>query len=332
MKNAALVSFVVSSVMATAATAQAQQPALVGIAVNGAAPSPFAPPSDATRDVVTPEPEAPPAQPYAPLFVGRSVNAGSGVRFDMTNAPFTKDAASGVASAMMVSGSYKITDGFAMGVRLGIDRVGMAGMDTKVGFLNPSISGMYGWKLGRSFRVATALTTTLPAGSGGGNAGDQDLITAHKAASLARGAMEGATFSVNDVTLGYAADFAYVDHGVTAQVGAQLTTAFRARGDQVQSDAYKVNSTYNLGVGYFLIPQLSLGAELRYQRYVSTPSSVEKDPTARQNLSAGGGVRTHFAIAKSVWMRPGLSYAHGLVGPVEKAGYNMVQLDFPFSF
>jgi hypothetical protein len=331
MKHVAVISFVIGSVVATAGTAEAQQ--LVAIAVSATPPaSVFTQPKDAGPDVVEPRAEPPAPQPYASPFIGRSVNPGNGARFDMTNAPLTKDGTNGVATAMLVSGSYKITEAAAVGLKLGVDRVGMTGADTKVGFLNPSVSGMYAWRLGRSFRLATSLTTWLPLGSGGGNSGDPDLVTAHKAAALARSAVENATFGVNDFTVGYAVDFAYVDHGVTAQLGAQLTTGFRARGADVQSDAYKVNSTYGLGVGYFLVPELSLGAELRYQRYVSTPSAVEKDPTARQNLSAAGGVRTHFALGKGVWMRPGLSYGHGLVGPIEKNGYHLVQLDVPFSF
>jgi opacity protein-like surface antigen len=191
---------------------------------------------------------------------------------------------------------------------------------------------IYGWKLGRNLRLSAGLTLALPLGSGGGNSGDADMVTAHKAASLARSSMEGSLFGVNDFATGYSLDFAYVGHGLTAQVGTAVFTSFRARGDQVQSDTFKANWTSSLGLSYFIIPQLSVGAEGRYQRYLSTPSSVEKDPTTRQNLSAAGGLRGHFKVSDGVWLRPGASYGHGIVGPIEKNGYHLIQVDVPVSF
>jgi hypothetical protein len=331
MQKSALFS-VVAAIVAASPLAAAQQKL---VAVNEAAlsPTPGAA-AEARRDA--PEADLPPAapapQPYVSPSIGRSVSPGTGVRFDTTTAPFQANGQTSVASAFFLSGSYKINDAAGVNVRTGFDRVGQPGMADKVGFLNVSLGGMYSWKLGRPFRLATSLGVWLPVGSGGGNSGDQDLVAAHKATSLARSAMEGATFSVNDFTIQPAVDFAYVDHGLTVQLGVAVSAAIRARGEEQQKDALKSNSTWGLSLGYFLLPQLSLGAELRYQRYLSTPSSVEKDPTTRQNLSAAGGVRGHVKLAQNVTLRPGVSYAHGLAGPVEKNGYHIVQLDIPVSF
>jgi hypothetical protein len=65
---------------------------------------------------------------------------------------------------------------------------------------------------------------------------------------------------------------------------------------------------------------------------VSTPSSVEKDSSTRQNLAAAGGLRAHIPFGQGVFLRPGLSYGHGIVGPVATNGYHLVQLDVPFAF
>lgn len=309
--------------VSAAAVAQPNLVAMPGLASEAASPR---------RDAVEPVAPAPEPERYVGGFLMRGVKPGNGARFDMTNAPFTKDGDAGLVTTMMLSGSYKVTDGFGVSVKLGLDRVGLGGVETKVGFLNPSLGAMYGWKLGRSFRLATSLSLSIPVGSGGGNAGDPELVAAHKLAALARCAQENAMFGVNDMTTGFGVDFAYIAGGLTAQVGVGLSTGFRVRGDQVQSDTFKVNSTYGLGLGYFLVPQLSLGAELRYQRYVSTPSSVEKDPTARHNLAAAGGLRGHIPFGKGIFMRPGISYGHGIVGPVAASGYHLVQLDVPVAF
>lgn len=283
------------------------------------------------RDVVSPPPDRAQQDPYAAPFLMRGVNLNNAVRFDTTNAPFSREGAPGVASTMMIAGAYRISNSFGVGVKLGVDRVSVSGAETKWGFLNPQVSGMYLLRLGRGFRLAASLSASIPVGTGGGNSGDPDLVTAHKAAALARCAQENAMFGVNDMTIGYGFDVAYVRGGFTAQLGVGASTGFRVRGDEVQSDTFKANSTYGLGVGYFVMPQLSVGAELRYQHYLSTPSSVEKDPSARMNLAAAVGVRGHMKVGK-VWMRPGASYGHGIVGPVEKSGYHLVQIDMPVVF
>ena len=289
--------------------------------------------TDLGPDAVHPEPTPKPkAEPYPSLFMMGSPTPGTGVKADATLATFSKDGNPGLASVFLVSGGYKITDSFGVRLRLGVDRVAVDGADTKVGFLNPDIGAVYAWRLGRWLRLGVGLTLRLPLGSGGGNDGDPDLVAAHKSASLARSSMEGSMYSVNDFSTGYTVNFAYVGHGLTAQAQSSIFTSFRARGDEVQSDTFKASWTQYVGLGYFIIPALSIGTELRYQRYVSTPSSVEKDPSARQNLTVAGGLRAHFKVSDSVSIKPGASYAHGLVGPVSTGDYNMFELDLPVSF
>jgi hypothetical protein len=327
MKTATVLSFVLTTSLTVAATSRADGQR---VAINSDALPPASSPMPDAPALPAPAPAA--APPYASPFMGRSVKPSTGVRFDTSTAPFTKADVDGVASTFLLSGAYAITPSAAISARIGMDRVMAPGGVAKTGFVNPSIGAMYSWKLGRSFRVATTLATWLPIGSGGGDTGDADVLAAHKAASLARGAMEGATFAVNDFTVGYAGDLAYVDHGFTVQLSSQITTAFRARGAEVQKDTTKVNSTTSLGFGYFVLPVFSIGTELREQAYLSTPSAVVKDPTARQNLSFAVGARGHFQLGEKVWMRPGVNYSQGLLGPMEKAGYHAVGVDVPFSF
>jgi hypothetical protein len=206
--------------------------------------------SDVSADAVKPEaPLALPNTPYASGFLLRGVSPGNGVRFDTTNAPLVKDGVGGVVTTLMLSGSYKVTEGLGVGAKVGIDRLGMSGADVKVGLLNPTVSAMYGFRFGRYLRLAPSLSLSIPVGSGGGNNGDPDLVAAHKLAALARGAQENSMFSVNDMAATVGLDFAYVGHGLTAQIGAAIAPIWRVRGDLVQSDAAKVNSTYGLMVG-----------------------------------------------------------------------------------
>ncbi len=81
-----------------------------------------------------------------------------------------------------------------------------------------------------------------------------------------------------------------------------------------------------------MVRELSLGAELRYQRYLSTPAAVAKDSSTRDNLSFAIGPRINIDLTETVFVRPAITYGRGLHGPVEVQSFNMVQLDVPVSF
>ncbi len=87
-------------------------------------------------------------------------------------------------------------------------------------------------------------------------------------------------------------------------------------------------------VGYFIIPMLSLGAELRHQRWLSTPKAVAADKTGtlRDNTTVAFGPRMHFEVAPGKWLHPGISLTLPLDDPMKKNSYKIVQLDIPFSF
>lgn len=97
-------------------------------------------------------------------------------------------------------------------------------------------------------------------------------------------------------------------------------------------DSHKLILTSGLHGGYFLLPELSLGVDLRYQRWLSTPVAVTKDGNARETVTLAIGPRGHFELGKGTWFRPGLAYARGLDQPMSGQSYNIVQLDLPISF
>jgi long-subunit fatty acid transport protein len=111
----------------------------------------------------------------------------------------------------------------------------------------------------------------------------------------------------------------------------QLT---RVRGEQKQVDKSRTNLTAGLHLGYFFIPALSAGAELRYQRWLSTPDNVKKDKTGtlRDTLTFAIGVRGHIKLNESLVLRPGIAYVRGLDAPMSKQHYNVFQLDVPLQF
>ena len=87
-------------------------------------------------------------------------------------------------------------------------------------------------------------------------------------------------------------------------------------------------------MGYFILPQLSVAGELRYQRWLAPASTLASDTTNPEwdNLTFAVGVRAHLKLDKSMWLRPGISYIHPIDDPMGASGYNIIQVDVPFAF
>jgi hypothetical protein len=157
--------------------------------------------------------------------------------------------------------------------------------------------------------------------------------------------MDNAMFAVNDFTVFPGVDFAYVAGGFTAQIEATVLQLTRVKGDKQPAmglpnnpDKSKTNFTMGLHVGYFVTPFLSVGAEWRHQRWLSTPKSVELDEASmtpqgtRDTSTFSAGPRFHIKLSDSVWFRPGVAFAIATDSPLEKAEYKIVQLDLPIAF
>ena len=139
--------------------------------------------------------------------------------------------------------------------------------------MNPILALTYAQRFD-SLRVGGFLGGTIPIGMGGGDTPDAGAATANAAGIAARSAMDNAMFAVDYFTGIFGADVAYVDHKFTLQAEATLLELIRVRGQGTNggADSTRTNSTFGLHAGYFLTSFLSLGAELRYQRWLSHPS------------------------------------------------------------
>lgn len=288
----------------------------------------------------TPDAAPPPPAPYSLPWQLRPAAAVTVLRSDTAFAfyesPMSGESGTTIASTLLAS--YKVTAEFAPMLRLGVvsnsPPDGPMAPDSQAVIMNPVIGGTYVFKLSPELRLAAFLGLAVPVGGGGGDAPDPASAAARNSGIPARSAMDNAMFAVNDFTVFPGISLAYVAHGFTAQVEATVLQLTRVRGDAAQKDAARTNFTSGLHLGYFFIPQLSLSAELRYQRWLSTPIAVEMDTTdtLRDTLSMAVGLRAHFKLSDSVWLRPGLAYARGLDDPMSASKYDIVQLDVPVIF
>jgi hypothetical protein len=181
------------------------------------------------------------------------------------------------------------------------------------------------------FRIALCLGLTLPTAVGGGDNGKPSQAAAQKAGVPARSAMDNAMFALNDFVLFPGIDLAWVGHGFTVQLEGTLLQLTQIRGEMVQKDAQKTNLTMGLHFGYFFLRQVSIGAELRYQRWLTTPAAVAADPSQRDTLTFAVGLRAHVPLPGGRSFHPGIAYARGLDDPMAAQRYNIVQIDLPFA-
>jgi hypothetical protein len=302
----------------------------------GADPAPpaTAAPVDTSAPPVAEPPPAPP-KPTPPAYSLpwqlRPAAAANVVRADTSSGVRTVGGNGGTTVVTLLLASYKVTPDLAVVLRGGVVDDSPPLKDATAAFLNPALGATYVFKLGSGFRLAPFLGMTIPVGSGGGDTPDPAVRAALGAGALTRSSMDNALFAVNYLTAFPGIDLAWVDHGFTVQAEATLFELFRAKGEAVDKDAARTNFTTGLHVGYFVIPQLSVGGELRYQRWVKNPGIPDSDPR-RDTTTAALGVRAHFKLSDTMWLRPGAAYVQPLDGPMTDQSYRVAQLDVPFSF
>jgi hypothetical protein len=216
-------------------------------------------------------------------------------------------------------------------------------VDSATNFLNPVLGATYALKPAKPLRLAFFLGVALPLGSGGGDDASLDHMQANNPFGVrTRSAMDNAMFSPNDLTVLPGVDFAYVSSGFTVQVEATLLQLMRVRGSggatPKNPDSSKTNLTMGVHVGYFFTPFLSVGAELRHQRFLSSPKAVKDDEASatpvglRDQTTWAIGPRAHFKLGESVWFRPGIAFSMPIDDPMSKFEYKVVQLDLPVAF
>ena len=288
---------------------------------------------------------APPPAPYSIPFQLRPVTAATVVRSDTSFASYESSTSKGgfaVVPELLVA--YRIPGtGAAPGTGLAplvkLTAVNDSPPSGKVigGFavVNPLVGATYAVSFGSGLRGSAFLGATIPIGMGGGNTPDAGALDARTVGPVARAGMDNALFAVDDFAVIPGIDLAYVAHRFTAQVEATFFQLWRVRGAEAQHEATKTNLTGGVHAGYFLLDVLSIGGELRYQRWLNAPIAVDHHTagTSVDLLSLGVGPRLHFQLGRGVWIRPGLAYTRGFDHPMTSpANDNVVQLDVPVVF
>jgi len=322
-----------SAALLTLALATPTLAAQTGTVETTPAPAPPAAPA------VPPPPYSLPWQ-LRPAAVGNVLRLDTSIGFYKTPATAMAPAVTGGSTvASMLLATYKVTPTLAPILRLGVVQNDNPGpvMGSGAAFANPVVGLTGGWKLPAKLRLSAILAGTVPIGSGGTKTAAQNTGSAAIAKGApVRSAMDNAMFAVNYLTVLGGADLAYVDGGFTAQVEVTMFQLWRVRNEicadgtsKCAAESTRTNATAGLHLGYFILPILSVGGEIRYQQWLK--HAAMKSP-ARENVSFAVGPRFHFKMGPTTWLRPGISYATFIDQPLSKSRYSIVQVDVPFAF
>jgi hypothetical protein len=289
----------------------------------------------------------PDAAPYSLPWQLRPLTLGHVARLDGAAAAFNDDNGNlDLGFAVALGTGWQLTPNWAPMVRLGFVRNDAPGaaLDGS-SFGNPLVGVTYTRRMD-STRLGLFGATTIPVGTGGGEGADRATERTNAAASSVRPA-DDALFAVNYLTAIAGIDFAYVDHGFTAQAEATLQQLVRARGADSREaiDAFRTNSVLGLHLGYFISSHFSMGGDLRYQRWLSVPTSLDMatgmhvplSEAKMDTLTAALGPRFHLRLGERAWIRPGLAVLRGFDergfdAPLLTAQTTAVQLDVPVTF
>lgn len=277
----------------------------------------------------------------------RPVTAESLVRVDTAAAVFN-DAQGNVDIAVptVFAASYRLTPRWAPTVRLayvGNNAPGAALDGTS--FANPVVGATYARALG-GYRAALFGATTIPVGTGAGDAPNLRAAETNAASVAARPA-DAAMFAVNYMTAIAGGDLAYVGHGFTVQGEMTFLQFVRVRGGDGAgaTDAFRTQAAVGVHVGYFIGSHFSLSSDLHHRRWLSDPTTLRASTGARATFSEAGmdtttvavGPRAHFRLGKHGWVRPGISFvrgfdARGFDAPMITGETTAVQIDVPVTF
>jgi|HubBroStandDraft_2_1064218.scaffolds.fasta_scaffold21222_2 hypothetical protein len=298
--------------------------------------------------------------PYSLPWQLRLAGALTVVRVDSMFSGYTNaaGASGGFAVAPTLTASYKIpgtgipglTDGFsglAPFVRFAAVNDSPPSPATG-GFaiVNPLVGATYGISLPASLRASAFLCATIPVGMGNGDTPSAGVTDARSAGQNSRSQLDDALFAVDDFALLPGVDLAWVSGGITLQVEAAVAQLWRVNGSGINPatkkapdpDPNKTNFSSGVHLGYFIIPLLSVGAELRYQRWLTPPMAVTNDKTGTlpiDNATFAIGPRLHLPLGP-VTMHPGIAWSQGIDAaanaPLNFNHYHTVQLDIPLVF
>ena len=269
---------------------------------------------------------------YSLPFQLRPVAVSNTLRLDTSFATWNDASRTGSTLVTGFIGSWKVAEKTALLGRVSfIDNHPKAGGSERSARVvsNPLFGFTRATTQAGGGRLAFFGAATIPIGGGGGDSASAAQTSALSRAIATRSAMDNALFAVNYATLIGGASVATVKPRGTLQAEATLLQLFRVRGPSVQ-DGTRTNFTAGIHAGLAVGRRLTIGSELRYQRWLSDAAPARTSPRARETLTFAIGPRFHLKAGKRA-VRPGFSFSLPLDHPLSGQKYRIWQVDIPVS-
>ncbi len=290
--------------------------------------NPVADPIAAAADPASPAVVVPNAKPkpkpapYALPWQLRPMAIANVLRLDATPSTYRdKNDQKGFVTTSVLTGSRALTKEVMAVVRLTaiVNRPFDSTADAS-NLANPAFGLVRVSKLNPQLKLGLFLGVTAPVGSGGSSKPNKFRQAANPVGAMSRAGMDNTLFAVNYTALIPGVGLAYNAHKLTVQGEATLFALARVRGSGVDKDAFRLNSTAGLSLGYTFAPSIAAIAELHYQRWLINDTVDAAAEPARQNLSVMAGPR--FTIKTSqLTLRPGIALGVGLAGAIANNSY-----------
>ena len=280
----------------------------------------------ASADSAVPAAAAPVAKakpaPYALPWQLRPLAIVNVLRLDVTPSTYKdKNDQNGFVTTSVLTGGRTLTKDLMAVVRLTAiaNRPADSAADAN-NIANPVFGLMRVSKLNPKYKLGLFLGVTAPVGSGGSSKPNKFRQAANPIGALSRAAMDNAIFAVNYTSVIPGIGLGYNAHKLTLQGEATLLALTRVRGSGVDKDAFRLNSTAGLTVGYTFAPSIAAIAELHYQRWLINDTVDAAAKPARQNLALMAGPRFTIKTRRAT-LRPGVALGVGLAGAVANNSY-----------
>lgn len=214
--------------------------------------------------------------------------------------------------------------------RLGFVDDRSAGESRAWGVSNPAVGAMLKTRWGDHLQLALLAGTTVPVGSGGGDApAHPDALRA----MLNGTDWGGPMFGPNHLDVFEGFRLTATVRGLTLRLRSTLHPALRVRATKTDRLGPRVIFTSSgLFAGYAPLARLSVFGELAETRFLNRPAFLGADPAARSDHYAVAGLALDFPVGGVRRLQPTISFARAIDAPKRKRAFRLVEIELQFWF
>jgi hypothetical protein len=220
--------------------------------------------------------------------------------------------------------SYAVTDAVSVSLRYGAVHHAGGGEPASTGLGNVVVAGSMTKPIGKYLQLSGGLTTTLPTNA----IGTGTMEEARFAAEISALDWFGTMFLPNYLDIAPGAGSSLTVARMTARLQIDVHEVIRARAERVNPyDAAATALVPDFSLSYRVLSPLSLSTHVNEIRLLTTPSSVEANPSLRTEHFLSGGASLDVKLGGAKTLTGTLTYARPIDGPLAPQRYQAVALD-----